>query len=121
LYGDTQYLDPIQTANKTAAHLKDELKCDLVICLSHLGYKYDDKKVSDVVLANISNDIDLILGGHTHTFMKQPDEIVNEKGHKVLVNQVGWAGIQLGRIDFYFEPKKKIVSSAHLPLLVKTS
>lgn len=121
LYGDTQYLDPIQTANKTAAHLKDDLKCDLVICLSHLGYSYEDKKVSDVVLANISNNIDLILGGHTHTFMKQPDEIVNEKGQKVLVNQVGWAGIQLGRIDFNFESKKKIVSSANLPMLVKKS
>jgi len=121
LYGETQYLDPIHTANKTAAALKHDLKCDLVICLSHLGYKYEDKKLSDVVLAALSYDIDLILGGHTHTFMKQPDEINNARGQKVLINQVGWAGIQLGRIDFYFEPRKKVVSSAALPLLVKKS
>lgn len=119
LYEETQYIDPLATANKVAAHLKQELHCDLVICLSHLGYKYEDKKISDTVLANKSNHIDLILGGHTHTFMKQPDELLNDFGHKVLINQVGWAGIHLGRIDFFFEPKKKVVSSAEYPLLVK--
>ncbi|MDO7743244.1 MAG: metallophosphatase, partial [Pedobacter sp.] len=50
-YGATVYLDPIQKANEVAALLKNELKCDLVICLSHLGYKYSDNRVSDQTLA----------------------------------------------------------------------
>jgi len=74
-----------------------------VICLSHLGYRYSDGKVSDTVLAKSTNHIDLIIGGHTHTFMDKPDSVVNLKGREVLISQVGFAGINLGRIDFIFE------------------
>ncbi len=102
LYGSTRYLDPIVKANETAAKLKRELACDMVICLSHLGYKYSDNKVSDIVLAKETENIDLIIGGHTHTFMDAPDVYSNKSGSSVLVNQVGWAGIQLGRLDFDF-------------------
>jgi 5'-nucleotidase len=68
----------------------------LVICLSHLGYKYDNSKVSDQVLAKGTKNIDLILGGHTHTFFDAPETYKNSEGKNVLVNQVGWAGIYLG-------------------------
>lgn len=101
------YNDPIESAEKWGAFLKMENKCDYVICLSHLGYKYQDAKVSDIVLAKNTSYIDLILGGHTHTFMKTPDRYKNKKGLPVLVNQAGWAGIQLGRIDVFFERNKK--------------
>lgn len=107
LFGETKYLDPIQKANETAAHLKRKEKCDLVICLSHLGYKYGDNKVSDQVLAKQSEYVDIIIGGHTHTFMDKPDTFTNKKGDEVLVNQVGWAGIVLGRIDIEFSKGKK--------------
>lgn len=107
LYGKTIYLDPVQKANETAAKLKKELACDMVICLSHLGYKYGDNKVSDAVLAKESENIDLIIGGHTHTFMSEPDVFTNKSGSSVLVNQVGWAGIQLGRLDFDFTGVKR--------------
>lgn len=103
LYGKIKYEDPIANANKTAALLKQELKCDFVICLSHLGYKYQSDKVSDIVLAKNSANIDLILGGHTHTFMKQPDEGRNAEGKPIMIHQAGWAGILLGRLDIYFE------------------
>ena len=100
LFGNTKYLDPIQKLNETAALLKKEKSCDMVICLSHLGYKYRDNKVSDIVLAGETENIDLIIGGHTHTFMDAPELYKNKIGSDVLVNQVGWAGIQLGRLDF---------------------
>lgn len=101
LYGKTVYQDPIIAANKTAAILKKQ-GCDLIICLSHLGDKYDDGKISDEVLAKETENIDLILGGHTHRFFEIPRKYTNKKQNEVLVNQVGWAGIQLGRIDYDF-------------------
>ncbi len=111
LYGKTVYLDPLQKAAETAHYLKKEKKCDFVICLSHLGFKYGDDKVSDVVLAKKSLNIDLILGGHTHTFIDEPYKYYNRDGKEVLVAQVGWAGIKLGRIDYYFDANTKKNSS----------
>lgn len=102
-YGETIYLDPIIQANRYASILKEEENCDLIICLSHLGYKYKDQKVSDQVLAKQTSNIDLIIGAHTHTFMTQPDVFKNTDGKEVKVFQVGFAGINLGRIDYYFE------------------
>lgn len=103
LYKETQYLDPVEMAEDMVRTLKDEEKCDLVICLSHLGYEYRNDKISDLKLAALTHDIDLIIGGHTHTFLPKPTVTQNKNGKNVLVNQVGWAGINLGRIDFYFD------------------
>lgn len=103
LHGNTHYHDPVQKANQIADHLRKEEKCDLVVCLSHLGYSYRSDKVSDRVIAKESTNIDIILGGHTHTFMKEAAYENNKYGKAVLINQVGWAGILLGRIDIYFE------------------
>ncbi|MGF1924256.1 MAG: metallophosphoesterase [Bacteroidia bacterium] len=105
-YGETQYLDPIAKANEVAALLKNEIHCDLVICLSHLGYKYRDLTVSDHVLAANTRNIDLIIGGHTHTFLATPEDVKNLDGRVTTINQVGFAGINLGRVDYYFEPYK---------------
>ncbi|HXR81190.1 MAG TPA: metallophosphatase [Saprospiraceae bacterium] len=106
LYGSTQYLDPIKSASEQADILKHDEKCDLVICLSHLGYRYEKEKVSDIVLAQNSRSIDIILGGHTHTFMDKPDYYRNSEGNYVMINQTGWAGLRLGRIDISFEKNK---------------
>ena len=116
LYKKTRYKDPIKAANKTARLLKTQEKCDLVICLSHLGYKYELDKVSDVVLAQNTRNIDLILGGHTHTFMNEPDAYPNQQGQRVWISQAAWAGIVLGRIDVYFrkDRRKKHVSSRNV-------
>jgi len=115
-YGATVYLDPVQKANEVAALLKNELKCDLVICLSHLGYKYSDNRMSDQILATENEHIDLIIGGHTHTFLQQPQDVKNKAGRITTINQVGFAGINLGRLDYYFEQyrgKKLITSSPY--------
>ena len=104
LYKKTQYLDPLKQANKYAAILKEEEQCDFVICLSHLGYAYKGEgKVCDLVLAKESKHIDLIIGGHTHTFLEQPTIVKNSQQKEILVTQVGWAGMVLGRLDIYFE------------------
>jgi 5'-nucleotidase len=107
LYKQTRYLDPVKKANEISQLLKGDYKCDYVICLSHLGYKYNDSKISDVALASLTDDIDLILGGHTHTFLRSPETHVNTAGKPVIINQVGWAGIMLGRLDIIFERNRK--------------
>ena len=107
LTGNILYNDPLVNANRISTLLKNEEVCDLVVCLSHLGFKYNDKKVSDSILAKESSNIDLIIGGHTHTFLDEPTRIINNNGKEVLVAQVGWAGIKLGRIDYYFDSKKR--------------
>ena len=105
LFGAIQYHDPIEYANETAYFLKYKKRCDYVICLSHLGFEYKDNKISDKILAKETANIDLILGGHTHTFLDEPFKAKNLKSQEVLINQVGWAGIKLGRIDIYFDNK----------------
>ena len=107
-YGETKYSDPVSVAQHYSSFLKNEKKCNVVICLSHLGYQYNDDKVSDVVLAQKTDNIDLIIGGHTHTFLPEPQKYTNTQGKNVLVNQVGWAGLLLGRLDFFFDDQKNI-------------
>ncbi|MEO1411873.1 MAG: metallophosphatase [Bacteroidota bacterium] len=107
-YGRTRYTDPIAAANHKAAILKGDYGCDYVICLSHLGFRYDSpQRVSDHTLAQQSQGIDLILGGHTHTFLDAPVRVINAEGEAVLIHQVGWAGLRLGRIDVYFEKRRQ--------------
>jgi len=107
-YKETKYLNPTEIAQEMTKKLKQEEKCDLVICLSHLGYSYKSNKISDLKLAEQTKDIDLIIGGHTHTFLDKPTVVKNVEGKKVLVNQTGWAGINLGRIDFYLDEENSI-------------
>jgi 5'-nucleotidase len=67
---NTKYLSILKCVQEQVDILKYEKKCHLIICLSHLGYKYDNNKISDIVLAKKTNNIDLIIGGHTHTFLE---------------------------------------------------
>jgi 5'-nucleotidase len=109
-YKETVYNNPVETAHDMVRILKQEKKCDLIICLSHLGYKYNTEpdKICDLKLAALTKDIDLIIGGHTHTFLDKPTIVKNLEQKEVLVNQVGCYGINLGRIDFYFDSNKHI-------------
>ena len=101
LYKETAYLNPIEIAKDQVNLLKNHYDCHLVICLSHLGYQYKSDKVDDVKLAKQTQGIDLIIGGHTHTFLEQPTYVKNLSGQDTIINQVGFAGLYLGRIDFY--------------------
>jgi len=113
LYKETVYNNPIEIAQDMTRILKEEQKCDLVICLSHLGFSYKNEpyKVSDLGLARKTKNIDLIIGGHTHTFLERPVVEKNSEGKDVLINQVGCYGINLGKIDFYFSNDKTLKSS----------
>jgi len=106
-YGNTKYLDPVSVSREMIQELKNK-KCDLIICLSHLGYSYKSDKIDDRKLASQVSGIDLIIGGHTHTFLDHPEEVISADGHKTLINQVGWSGIKLGKVDFEFGNKNRI-------------
>lgn len=108
MYKETKYLDPIETSQEMTRILKEIEICDLIICLSHIGYYYENipDRICDINLAKATKDIDLIIGGHTHTFLPRPTIEKNIEGKSVLINQVGCYGINLGQIDFYFDSDK---------------
>ena len=95
------FKDPIETANEVAAILKNKEKCDVVICLSHLGVQYDKKEL----IPNIRN-IDIVLGGHSHTFMKTPMMLSDKDGKSVTLMHSGARGVNVGRMDLTLSKKK---------------
>lgn len=121
-YKETLYIDPLEVAMDMERKLKKEEKCDLIICLSHIGYDYerDKQRISDLKIASQTSDIDLIIGGHTHTFLPEPTLVTNKKDKITIVNQVGCFGINLGRIDFYVE-KGKITDNQYVNLEISGS
>ena len=105
LYRETKYLDPVEIAIDMEKKLRKTENCDIVICLSHLGFQYRTDKVCDLTIAKKTSETDLIIGGHTHTFMSEPVIVKNKANREILINQVGCYGINLGRIDFYLDSK----------------
>ena len=114
LYKETKYYDPVEISYEMVKVLKNEKKCDLVICVSHLGHEYSSDKISDTKLAKLTSGIDLIIGGHTHTFLKEPLITKNKINKNVIINQVGSGGVYLGRIDFNFTNSSKIDTNSLL-------
>lgn len=92
-YEGMKFLPPVETANKTAEMLRNDLKCDIVVCLSHLGIG------NELKLAEDSRNIDIIIGGHSHTFMQEPVFRKNLDGKEVLVYQTNGRGVYIGRIE----------------------
>ncbi len=91
-----KYLDPAETAERMAALLKTKKKCDVVICVSHLGW--ENEELTDQMLVPATRDIDIVLGGHSHTYMKTLQYVKNVDGKDVPVDQNGKHGIWIGRI-----------------------
>lgn len=93
-----QYLDPIESAQKTANILKDK-KCDLVVCLSHQGtHNRVEGQLSDVELAQATRNIDIIIGAHTHKTLTNV-YIPNLDGDSVFLAQMGKSGARIGKIQ----------------------
>jgi 5'-nucleotidase len=90
------YKDPVKAAKKATKKLKKQ-KCDIIICLSHLGYK-DNFAVDDLDIVEHSKNIDIIIGGHTHTFLEEADVKYNLKGKPTTIVQMGKSGAHVGRI-----------------------
>ena len=98
-----KYLDPIAVAKEEADYLKNKKKCDLVICISHMGWEemgIDDKKIMAA-----TKDIDLFLGGHSHTYMEQLQYSPNAEGKLVGNDQNGKHGIWVGRLVLNMKKK----------------
>ncbi len=103
-YAGMKYNDAIGTANAIASVLRKQKKCDLIVAVTHIGYEAIPGKASDIDLARLSKDIDIIIGGHSHTFVdpktpgKTPHRIKNATGKPVLVTQTGKYGRNVGYI-----------------------
>lgn len=104
----TVYEDPVAVSREMVQELKSK-KADLVICLSHLGYSYRTQKIDDLKLAAAISGIDLIIGGHTHTFLEEPTLIKNADGHQTIIHQVGTGALRLGKVDFEFGKENQII------------
>ncbi|MDE7154616.1 MAG: bifunctional metallophosphatase/5'-nucleotidase [Muribaculaceae bacterium] len=100
-YNGVEYIDAVKAANATAWHLKHNEKVDMVIALTHLGYS-GKPGPKDVDLAAESEDVDIIIGGHSHTYLDPADKsktvLKNAVGKDVLVTQAGKQGTRLGEI-----------------------
>ena len=99
------YIDPVIAARDVVKKLREEERCELVVCMSHLGYNADAKS-GDSFVASQVDGIDFIASGHTHTFMKEPVTQTQPCGAKTTIFQVGKSGIYVGRVDFTFRNGK---------------
>jgi len=107
------YKNPVTEGDSTAQFLKENKKCDFVIALSHLGLDMGDA-IDDRKLAAQTKYIDVILSGHTHTFMKEPEIINNAANKPVVIQQTGMGGICLGRLNFtFYKDKTKLDSNVY--------
>lgn len=98
-----KYLHPYKVVNRYARILRNEEKCDLVIVLSHCGFHSGkEQSPDDQMIARNTEGVDIIIGGHTHTFLDSPATIENKAGKKVMVVQAGERGAEVGRIDLWF-------------------
>ena len=112
LHEGVVHTDPVAAAHEACRELREQ-RCSLIICLSHLGYRYGDpSRPSDRVLAAEVPWIDLILGGHTHTFFDEAEVFDRRHGGFTVVNQVGWGGMRLGRIDVSFDSTAQASTAA---------
>lgn len=120
--GSIAYLDPVETTEIMVNKLRNKLQCNLVICLSHLGLDNPYGDDCDINLAKNSRGLDVIIGGHSHTLMPTPEFVKNLDGKNVIINQVGWAGIALGRIDIVLDKNNdiRIASSEAVPVNINS-
>src|SRR5690554_5092648 len=106
-YGNTIYNDPFSTAKEMESFLKQDEKCDLVLCLSHLGHNYRDGRIGDYDIAAETTYTDLFMSGHTHFYIEEPVVVKNKLGKPVALNIAWWGGLVLGQVDFIMNRNKK--------------
>jgi 5'-nucleotidase len=107
------YIDPVIAARDAVKKLREDERCALVVCMSHLGY-FQNGQHGDSFVASQVDGIDFIASGHTHTFMEEPVTQAQPCGAKTLIFQVGKSGIYVGRVDFTFRTGKMIAASGRL-------
>ena len=105
------YNDPVIAARNVVKTFREQERCALVVCMSHLGYPLSSRpsnNIDDLKLAAQVDGIDFIASGHSHLFMEKPVEQTQPCGAKTLIFQVGKSGINVGRVDFTFRTGKLI-------------
>ena len=103
-YDGIVYEDPVQKAKEVSRFLKNKQKCDVVICVSHLGSDSTELTVNDFTIARNTTDIDVIIGGHSHSMLENVTT-ANAAGRKIMIAQMAKSGLYLGRIDLEFSRK----------------
>ena len=103
-YKGMEYEDPVRKANEISTLLKKKEKCDVVICLSHLGADTTKMEINDFEIAHKTSNIDVIIGGHSHSMITNITER-NAIGKPIVIAQMGKSGLYLGRIDLDLEKK----------------
>lgn len=98
-----KYIDPIQATKEMVSVLRDKEQCDIVVCLSHLGWKLAPEYIDDQVLISSTTGIDIVLGGHSHTYMKEMEWVDNAEGKSIPVDQNGKHGAFVGKITLKLE------------------
>jgi len=102
-YGPLKFLDPVEVTQRMVEMLRDKKKCDVVICLSHLGWvktEYTDNR-----LIQNTSGIDLVLGGHSHTYMDALAYETDKTGRKVPVDHEGKHGVYVGKLLLTFDKR----------------
>ena len=95
-----EYSDPAQAANRYAEYLRNEKGCDLVICLTHLGI--EGEFYTDDMLVKQTKDVDLVVGGHSHTLLESEVYVENSHGRKIpVVTDWKW-GLHIGKMEIDF-------------------
>jgi len=103
-YKGLEYEDPIEKANNISNLLKKKEKCDVIICLSHLGADTTKAEVNDFEIANTTSYIDVIIGGHSHSMITNTTE-KNAAGKPIVIAQMAKSGLFLGRVELELEKK----------------
>lgn len=111
-----KYLDPVGAARDMTRLLRQQERCALVLCMSHLGYYPQSKRreIGDTQVAEQVDGIDFIAGGHTHTFMEKPVLQKTPSGKETIIFQVGKSGIYVGRVDFKLRGGKVVAYAGRL-------
>ena len=105
-YKGVRYENPIEAANRVAALLKDSEGCDVVVCLSHLGWEQKKPDIDDATMISASRNIDVVLGGHSHTYFSDIVKVKNADGKDVVVDQNGKHAIYVGKMELTIQNKR---------------
>ena len=102
-YGPLKFLDPVEVTDRMVDVLRNREKCDVVICLSHLGWEVSDYPDNEVIKR--TSGIDLILGGHSHTYLETLGYETDKTGRQVPVDHEGKHAVFVGKIQLTLEKK----------------
>ena len=100
------YTDPVEAARSTARLLKRQKHCDVIVCLSHLGWAQMPADVDDSAMIAGSKYIDLVLGGHSHSYFERLEYVSDADGRRVPVDQNGKHGVFVGKVEMTIRSKR---------------